>query len=87
MTFDAGVMYREAIVKNAALATGKPLYVSVTGLRLHYAGCSTATAGLMPVTVEQAGSMLMCWNCQPMHRNVLRRLSWAMERMVEGALR
>jgi hypothetical protein len=78
---DDGTMFREAIVKNVALRSGRDFYVSVTGLRLHYEGCSTATAGLTLANDDQIGSMLMCWNCQHVPKQTLYALSAHMVRI------
>jgi hypothetical protein len=73
--FNPEYLYREAIVKNEARASGKQLFVSVTGLRLHYAGCETVKAGLKPANPHQIGSLLMCWNCHRVDRTTLKELS------------
>lgn len=60
-------MYREAIVKAQALATGKTLHVSKTGFRLHYADGCDASGGryaLRKANRSQVTCMAMCWNCE-----------------------
>ena len=55
--------YMEEQAKRLALATGTPLLVSATGLRLHYEGCWHLELEARPATQADIEERNVCFTC------------------------
>lgn len=54
----------DATVKAQALASGRELWVSAKGRRLHFEnGCFHPELDMRPATAAEIESMMFCWDC------------------------